>query len=258
MSDVLKVQKENGIAHLTMNRPDKLNALSKDLVTSLINALKEAEKDEEIRAIILSGEGRSFCSGGDIGNMGGARGVAPLFSSIKETSALTKTIVDLDKYVVSAVHGYAAGAGFSLALASDFIVADKNATFVSSFKNIGLVPDLGLVKLLTERVPLPIAKEWISSAKNVSANEAYSRGVINRIAETNVIEEATEFVQFIVEGPSVSNQFVKYLTNHANEFSFDTSMMQETMIQSLMFQTKDTKEGVTAFMEKRPPKFTGN
>ncbi|PWA09437.1 enoyl-CoA hydratase/isomerase family protein [Pueribacillus theae] len=257
MSDLLKVQKENGIAYLTMNRPDKLNALSKELVTFLIRALKDAEADEEIRAIILSGEGKSFCSGGDIGNMGGKMGPAQTLSSIKETSALTKTIVDLDKYVVSAVRGYAAGAGFSLALASDFIISDRGAKFVSSFKNIGLVPDLGLIKLLTERVPLPIAKEWISSGKNISAEEAYTRGVINRIAETDVVAEAADFAQFIIDGPPIANQFVKYQTNRANELSFETSMMQENIIQSLMFQTNDTKEGVTAFMEKRNPNFTG-
>lgn len=257
MTEVLKREKKNGILYLTLNRPEKLNALSKELTSGLINALKEAETDDEVKAIILSGEGRAFCAGGDVSTMGSRSDPSTIIASMKVTSSITKTILQLDKYVISAVQGYAAGAGFSLALASDFIVADQHASFVSSFKNIGLVPDLGLIKLLSERVPTPIAKEWISSAKVVSAEEAYAERVINRIATKDLLEEATEFAQFIVDGPPLANKFVKYMLNNASEFSHETSMMQENIIQSLMFQTADMKEGVQAFMEKRPPHFKG-
>lgn len=257
MSNVLNIRKEGQIAYLTMNRPEKRNALSSSLVTALINALREAEMDDEVKAIILSGVGKSFCSGGDIDTMSSFNAPASIVSSMKKSTELTKTIMQLDKYVISAVHGYAAGAGFSLALASDFVIAEKNALFVSSFKNIGLIPDLGLIKLLAERVPLPIAKEWISSAKPISAEEAYSRGIVNRLADDNLLKAATEFAHFIVDGPPVANRFVKYLMNHASEFSHESSIMQENIIQSLLFQTEDTKEGVQAFLEKRRPNFTG-
>lgn len=257
MTDILKVEKKNQIAYMTLNRPDKLNAFSPDLISALLSALKEAETDEEVKAIILTGAGRAFCSGGDVSTMGSRSDVGAITASMKVTSSLTKTILELDKYVISAVHGYAAGAGFSLALASDFIVADEQASFISSFNNIGLIPDLGLIKLLAERVPSPIAKEWISSAKVVSAEEAYRERVVSRIATNDLLEEATEFAQFIVNGPPLANKFVKYMVNNANEFSHDASIMQENIIQSLMFQTEDAKEGVQAFMEKRSPNFKG-
>lgn len=257
MSDVLKVSKSNHIAYLTMNRPEKRNSLSKDLTTALFSALKEAEQDDDVKVVILSGEGKSFCSGGDIDTMQPGLNPSKMVSSMKEISELTKRIMNHDKYIISAVHGYAAGAGFSLALASDFVIADQEAKFVSSFGKIGLIPDLGLIKLLAERVPLPIAKEWISSSNPILAEVAYSKGIINRITERNLIEEATEFAQFIVEGPPIANKFVKYLLNHASEYSHEVSIMQENIIQSLMFQTEDTKEGVQSFLEKRAPVFKG-
>ncbi|MFC5587727.1 enoyl-CoA hydratase/isomerase family protein [Sporosarcina soli] len=257
MTNVLQKEKKNQVLYLTLNRPEKLNALSADLTSSLINALKEAETDDDVKVIILTGAGRAFCAGGDVSTMGARRDPAAITASMKVISSITKTILQLDKYVISAVHGYAAGAGFSLALASDFIIADRHASFVSSFKNIGLVPDLGLIKLLAERVPIPIAKEWISSAKVVSAEEAYAERVINRIAAKDLLEEATEFAQFIIDGPPLSNKFVKYMLNNASDFSHETSIMQENIIQALMFQTEDAKEGVRAFTEKRLPDFKG-
>ncbi|WP_085993052.1 enoyl-CoA hydratase/isomerase family protein [Oceanobacillus senegalensis] len=257
MSEILQVRKENKIAYLKMNRPEKRNALSNELKGALIEALKDAEKDDKIKVIIISGEGKSFCAGGDIGAMSPGANPSKIMLKMKETSEITKTIIGLDKYVISAVHGHAAGAGFSLALASDFIVSDRNTKFISSFGNIGLVPDLGLIKLLSERVPLSLAKEWISLAKPIPAEEVYAKGVISRLAENNVVDEATEFAQFIVNGPPIANKFVKYLVNHASEFSHESSIMQENIIQSLMFQTEDTKEGIQSFLEKRSPIFKG-
>lgn len=257
MNNVLKVEKKNNISYMTMNRPDKLNALSTDLNVSLVDALRDAEEDSEIKAIILTGEGRSYCAGGDIGMMGSKGDSATIMASMEAASSLTELILGLDKYVISAVNGYAAGAGFSLALASDFIVADKEAAFISSFSNIGLAPDYGLIKLLSERLPAPIVKEWISSAKTIRAKEAYEKHIINRISNTDLIDEATDFAQFIVDGPPISNKFVKYMINNASAFSHETSIMQENMIQTLLFQSEDVKEGLTAFMDKRSPEFKG-
>ncbi|WP_068673258.1 enoyl-CoA hydratase/isomerase family protein [Oceanobacillus sp. Castelsardo] len=258
MTEVLKVCKKNNIAYLTMNRPEKRNSLSGDLVSALLSALKDAEKDDEVKAIILSGEGKAFCSGGDISSMNPDSSPKEVMDSMKKSSSLTKAILHLDKFVITAVHGFAAGAGFSLALASDFIIADKNALFISSFRNIGLSPDLGLIKLLADNVPTQTAKEWVASGRRITAEEVFEKGIVNRLSTSrNLLEDATEFAQFIVKGPPVSNRFVKYLLNHASEFSHETSIMQENMIQTLMFQTEDSKEGIQAFLEKRSPDFTG-
>lgn len=257
MSNVIKVRKDHRIAYITMNRPEKLNALSLELAEGIISALKEAEKDEDVKAIILSGEGKSFCAGGDISAFQRMNNASDITRWMKEATKLEETIQKLDKYVISAVHGYAAGAGVSLALASDFIVAHKDAAFSFSFTNLGLIPDLGLVKNLVKQVPLPIAKEWISSGATITARQAYEKGLVNRIGEGDVLEEATSFAEFIVNGPPLANQFVKYLVNHAAELGNETNGMQEITMQALLLQSKDCQEGVKAFFEKRRPSFTG-
>lgn len=254
----VNIKKELQFCYIGMNQPEKRNALSPDVITGVEEALKEAEQDDDVRAVILYGEGKAFCAGGDIDTMGNNGSPADSIQYMESASSLTKSLVNLDKFVISAVHGFAAGAGFSLALASDFVVADEQTKFISSFRNIGLVPDLGLIKLLSERVSLPIAKEWIVSGQPINADTVYSHGLINRLTEEKkVVSEAADFAKFIVEGPPFSNKFVKYLFNHADEFSLDASIMQENIMQSLMFHTQDASEGLNAFSEKRSPNFKG-
>lgn len=257
MEKLVQVRKENHIAFLTMNRPEKLNALSTELIAALIHALQEAEADPHVKAIILSGAGKSFCAGGDISAFQEMTDVAAKIKWMKEATRLEQTIQELDKLVISAVHGYAAGAGFSIALASDLIVSTKDALFALSFKNVGLIPDLGLMKNLVKNVPVHLAKEWILSGATISAEEAYLRGLVNRIAEGDLLDEAKRFAQFVVEGPPLVQQLVKYTLNHVNELTNQTNFMQEVMMQALLLQTEDHQEGVHAFFEKRKPEFAG-
>lgn len=258
MTKLVEINVQDAVGYLKLNRPEKLNALSRELVQEVIGALDELSADQTVKVIILSGEGKAFSAGGDISSMRELSDAADVTEWIEYVSSLSKKIMDLNKYVIAAVHGYAAGAGFSIALAADFIVADEDAKFALSFSNIGLIPDLGLIKLLTERVPPPIAKEWISSAKTLSAEEAYSHGLINKISTGSVVEAAAEFAAFIVKGPPISNKYVKYLVNHTGDLHKETAFMQENMIQAMLLQTKDHQEGVAAFFDKRIPQFNGN
>lgn len=245
------------IGYIKMNRPEKLNALSRELVGDLLEAIDELARNKEVKVIILSGEGRSFCAGGDIESMKNLSGANDVVQWIHYVSSVTTKLMNLDKYVIAAVHGYAAGAGFSLALAADFIVASNTAKFAFSFTNVGLIPDLGLIKLLIERVSPPIAKEWISSGKVLTAKEAYQNQIINCVTNEDVLDEARHFAQFIVDGPPITNKYVKYLINHVGELHQETAFQQENMIQALLLQTEDHKEGVSSFFEKRKPNFKG-
>ena len=257
MGNLVEIEVKSGIGHLKMNRPDKLNALSRELAEELLQGLESLNSDKEVKAIILSGEGKAFSAGGDIASMKELSNAAETAEWMDFISGLSKKLMNMDKYVIAAVHGYAAGAGFSIALAADFIVADENAKFALSFTNIGLIPDLGLIKALSERVSKPIAKEWISSGKVISSEEAYANGIINRISQDSVVEEAVRFADFIVKGPNISNKYVKYLVNHVGELHNETAFMQENIIQAMLLQTEDHKEGVSAFFEKRQPQFAG-
>ena len=257
MSEVVRVKKENKIAYISMNRPDKRNALSIEMADELVAALEEANQDDDVKAIILYGEGKAFSAGGNLETINSLNNSVEIMKYMKRALAIIQTIRKLDKYVVSAVHGFAAGAGFSIAVAADFVVAQKDAKFVCSFTNVGIIPDLGLIKALAEKLPANLAKEWISSARPISAIVAHEKGVINRVIEGNLLEGATEFAQFIVDGPPLANQFVKQLVNHSQELTYDTNDMQETAVQTLLLQTEDNEEGIRAFFEKRKPSFKG-
>ena len=257
MGNNVNVKVENQIAYIGMNRPNKRNSLATELVEELLGALRDAEKNPEVRAIILYGEGKAFSAGGDIDTLQALENTADLLNYMQGAAEITNTIKNLDKLVVAAVHGFAAGAGFSLALACDFVVAHPDTRFISSFTNVGLIPDLGLIRSLNGRVPSAIAKEWIVSGRPVSVEEASKHGLVNKVATGDVVTDAAEYAQFIVAAPPLANKFVKYLVEHANEYSNETSLMQENVIQSLLLQTEDNREGIQAFFEKRKPKYKG-
>jgi 2-(1,2-epoxy-1,2-dihydrophenyl)acetyl-CoA isomerase len=255
---LVDVKKEKRIAYVTMNRPEKFNALSLELVGDVIHALKEADEDEEVLAVIFSGDGKGFSAGGDLETINGLNESASIMNYMKRALEVVQTIRNMDTYVIAAVHGAAAGAGFSIALAADYIVAHKDTKFISSFSNIALIPDLGLIKALTDQLPKQLVKEWISSAKPISATELSNWGFINRVTEDDIMKEATDFAQFIVDGPPLANKYVKKFVNHAKDYNFETSDLQEMAIQTLLLQSEDNKEGVKAFFEKRKPNFKGN
>ncbi|MEC1520462.1 enoyl-CoA hydratase/isomerase family protein [Neobacillus niacini] len=257
MSQPIIVKIENGIGSIFLNRPKKLNSLSTDLVEDLTEALISLDKNPEVKVIVLSGEGKSYCAGGDLETIQQFTKQREIISYLDKAINVTRVILNMDKYVISAVHGFAAGAGFSLALASDFIVADSTAKFGLSFVNIGVIPDLGLIKLLSERVPTAIAKEWIVTGKILGVEEAETWGIVNKVVDGDLLQGASEFAQKIMNGPPLSNSYVKKMLNHTAQLPWEAFLEQETMVQANLIASEDMQEGVNAFLEKRAPKFTG-
>ncbi|WP_051188995.1 enoyl-CoA hydratase/isomerase family protein [Halalkalibacillus halophilus] len=256
MEELVHQEVKNQIAWVTLQRPNKLNALSKELVDQLYDQLVIAEENPEVKVIVIKGSGKSFCAGGDIESMSQIESTVDAAKWIDSVSQLTTTIRTIKKYVVAAVNGYAAGAGFSLALACDFIVADRDAKFAISFTNIGLIPDLGLMKSLSSRISMPLLKEWVSKGAIISAKDAQNYSVINKVVD-ELDEGVEQFVSFIIHGPSVANRYVKEIINSLYEQSFEEVREKENVTQALLLQTTDHEEGVQAFIEKRSPKFKG-
>ncbi|MET3695693.1 2-(1,2-epoxy-1,2-dihydrophenyl)acetyl-CoA isomerase [Bacillus oleivorans] len=247
----------DGIAHIKMNRPEKLNTLSTELIHDFHTALDLACSDQTVRVIILSGNGSSFCAGGDLETIKKLKNQEEAYYWLDNATALTAKLRSISKLVIAAVHGHASGAGFSLALASDFIIAERDAKFTISFSKVGLIPDLGLFQLLLERIPVNLLKEWIVFGTVLSSELLYQKGVINRMAEKSAVDDAFLFSQNIIKGSPLSQKYSKKILNQLLGEKVRNSLAVESMHQLLLLQSEDFQEGIQAFIEKRPPIFKG-
>jgi 2-(1,2-epoxy-1,2-dihydrophenyl)acetyl-CoA isomerase len=248
------------VALLRLNNPQTLNAMSLDMARALSKALEEAEKNA--RAIVLTGEGRAFCSGAALGGGGtvDARGTAEFDAGASlETiyNPLMMKLRDLSVPIVTAVHGAAAGVGCSVALAGDLIIADTTAYFLQAFRNIGLVPDGGSPYLLASAAGRPRAMEAMLLGERIPAETAFQWGLINRLApEGKDLEMALEFGKKLSEGPRTTMALIRKLAWGALEKSFEEQLAAERATQKIAGRGAEFREGVAAFLEKRKARFT--
>lgn len=244
-----------GVLHLTLNRPESLNAFSPEMITGLKEAIKQAKHDEAVKVVILSGSGRSFSAGGDVKTMGEADSLET-YEHIGELNELILSMRDLEKPIVAAVHGFAAGAGFNLALASDIILAAEGSNFVLSFSKVGLISDGGGLYFLPRLIGPYRAKELLFNAEPVLAEEAHSLGIVNHVYPLNQFEEeVTKFAAKLASGPSRAYGFIKKIADQSLNSTLDQVLEQERITQATVVSTEDHKEGVQAFKEKRQPQF---
>ncbi|MHA1261975.1 MAG: enoyl-CoA hydratase/isomerase family protein [Candidatus Freyarchaeota archaeon] len=252
------VEKEDDIAIITMNRPEKLNALNLELQEELKRAFDELSVDEEVKAIILTGAGRAFSSGGDIGTMKDAHEADPLLLRQMlyfATSEVTNRIWNIEKPVIAAVNGVAAGGACNFALACDFVIASENARFGEVFIHIGLVPDGGGSWLLPRLVGLQRAKEIIMMGKMVTAEEAERIGMVNKVVpEEELMSTAKEYAKTLASLPTRTLGAAKKTINKAMTTNLKEAMDYEMTMQALCFQTEAHQERVKAFLEKRKQK----
>lgn len=256
MSEVL-YEVHGGVGYITLNQPDKLNTLSNELINKFHEALDRADSDKEVKAVVLLGAGKGFSAGGDLAMMQAFKDVNEIYTWMNEVTDLTKKIRNLSKHIVAAVHGHAAGAGFSIALAADYIIADEDTKFILSFSKVGLVPDMGLYQLLLERLPINIVKEWISFAPTLSAIDLMDKNVINKMTTGSIKEQATDFIKPLVKAAPLSLKYSKLILNQLKNPALNESILLENMYQTMLLSSVDHKEGSQAFYEKRMPKFIG-
>ncbi len=251
---------EDGVATLTLNRPEALNALSMDIRNGLIEALDRLDEDDDVGCIILTGAGRGFCAGGDVKSMGerALRGVESRARGIQFSNRIPMRMRTCAKPIIGMINGVAVGAGLSMALACDLRVASKSARFGTGFLKIGLSGDWGGSWTLTRLVGTAKARELYLLGDMVSADEALSCGMVNRVVEDADLLSATMTMAKRIAGlPRVTVGYTKKNLFAAETESFATVLDMEAFYQARCSQTEDHREAVAAFKEKRKPVFKG-
>lgn len=258
MSDQhLLINQKGAVLSLTLNRPESLNAFSPDMILGLTTAIKEAQQNPEIRVIVLSGSGRSFSAGGDVKSMGQANAVG-VYEHIGRLNECILTMKETEKPIIAAVHGFAAGAGFNLALACDLIIAADNSQFALSFSQVGLISDGGGSYFVPRLVGPHLAKQFLFSAEPIPAERLYNLGVVNYLVPLERLQEETKNIaEKFAAGPSRAYGMIKKLVDHSLNATLEEILEQERITQTMMVTTEDHKEGIAAFKEKRKPNFTG-
>lgn len=258
MSDILFETAEGRLA-ITLNRPEARNALTEKMMSDISDAIRAANSDPEVRVITLTGKGKSFCAGGDLKTL--MKGKNPL--QIRQLihggiRPMVRTIRTSDKPVITAVNGSIAGAGLTLALAADLVIANQSARFVTAFGKIGAIPDAAILYLLAENLGMLRAKQLVLRAQSLEADEAQQLGLYNEVvSEASLADRLTELATEIGSGPTMAHALAKQALHAATRLSFDTYMDLEASSQALLHTGFDHDEGVAAFVEKRPPEFRG-
>src|SRR5436190_1642504 len=251
----------DGIGTITLNRPERLNAITFEVYHELTEFFAQLRADEDVRVVIITGAGRAFCSGGDVRDIIGAlqgRDAEGLLEFTRLTCDLIRNMRALPKPIIASLNGTTAGAGACIALASDLRIAADEARISFVFVKVGLAgTDMGATYLLPRVVGLAKATELLMTGDFVEAAEAERIGLYNRVVPRDQLETATlEFAQKLAQGPALGIAKTKEMLNREMHMPFDSAMDAEAVTQALCMQTPDFKEAYAAFLEKRPAKFS--
>jgi 2-(1,2-epoxy-1,2-dihydrophenyl)acetyl-CoA isomerase len=252
----VETTRDGAVLTVTLNRPDVLNAFTAELHGQLRSAFKEA-RQPDVRAVVITGAGRGFCVGQDLNEFGeAARDIA---GRLREHYHPTiRAVRELEKPVLAAVNGPAAGAGLSFACACDLRLAAESATFVPAFITIGLVPDMGGTYFVRRLLGTPRAFEWMTSGRRLSASEALDWGLVSEVVEDDRLAARTaERAADLAALPTRGIGLTKRLFDHAENATLEEQLEFEAQLQSVATGTADFREGVNAFLEKREPRFEG-
>lgn len=252
---------QSGVAVLVMNRPERMNALNNDLATALFGALQRISEDDAVRAVVLTGAGRAFCAGGDLGVIGKGReanNVKELEPILRAGMGAVLKMRTMPQPVIAAVNGAAAGAGMNIALAADIRISAEEAVFGQNFAKVGLFPDYGGTYFLPELVGPSKAAEMFYTGDMIDAKTALQLGLVNRVVPAAQLEsEVKTLAAKIAGGPPLPIRAVKEVLFASQKVALERALEAEVVHQMKCFASEDCLEGIHAFFEKRPPKFQG-
>lgn len=249
---------EEGVAKITFNRPDVYNSFNREMALELQSRLDECEKDEEVRAIYITGNGKAFCAGQDLQEVVDPEG--PGLSKIisEHYNPIIKRLRNIEKPIVAGINGVAAGAGANIAFACDMAIAKESASFIQAFSKIGLIPDSGGTYFLPRMIGRQKATALMMLGDKVSAKDAEAMGMIYKVvADDNFEVEAMAVAKKLAKMPTKGLGLTKRALNHSLTNDLNTQLAIEDQLQTAAGNTADYKEGVQAFLEKRKPVFVG-
>ena len=255
---------KDGILIITFNRPDTMNALSLGINTGIIDAVRETKSNDDVRVLVLTGTGKGFCAGADLSSGGPARSPDAVQgrSSIVDKQGpanIIETLADADVPIIGAINGAAAGAGFGIALSCDIRIASDKARLGSIFIKRGVGPDYGTSYWLPRIVGLPKAFELLYSGELLNAEDALKVGLVNRIVpHESLMEETISYARMIANGPPIAYTYTRRSLIESSENLLHRQLVLEWTQQTEVLDTNDAREGFTAFLERRVPKFKGN
>ena len=254
----LLFEKKDNVTTITLNRPDVFNAFNDEQSYELQDALKQAKRDPDTRVVVLTGEGKAFCSGQDLKAIAGAEKRSFIDSLHKRYNPIIREMRNMPKPIICKLNGVAAGAGCSLALASDFIIASEQASLIEVFINVGLVLDSGSSFFLPRLVGSARAFELSTMGSKVTAKQALEWGMINRCVPAEQLDEETlKIVEYYANAPTKAIGLMKKMLNKSFNSDLETMLEYEAYCQEIAGSSYDNKEGVAAFNEKRKPQFKG-
>ena len=246
------------VGKITLNRPDKYNSFVREMALGVQKKLDDCRSDETIRCILITGAGKAFSAGQDLKEATDPKGPAIEEIVRKHYNPIIRKIREIEKPVIAAVNGVAAGAGANIALACDLVVASRSASFIQAFSKIGLIPDSGGTYFLPRLIGLPKATALMMTGETISAKKAETLGMIYSVYENAEFEsKSLELARSIAAMPTKGLGNTKKLLNQSLHNSLDDQLNLEAETQALSATSEDHKEGIQAFLEKRPPKFTG-
>jgi 2-(1,2-epoxy-1,2-dihydrophenyl)acetyl-CoA isomerase len=256
--ETILLEVNQGIANLTLNRPEVFNAFNEQQSHDMLDALKKIEKDKSIRVVILTGAGKAFCSGQDLKSIAGSKNRSLSESLYKRYNPMIRAMRNLPVPIICKLNGVAAGAGCSLALASDMIVASENATLIEVFINVGLVLDSGSSYFLPRLVGSARAFELSTMGSKVTAAQALEWGMVNKVVKPEELDaETSKVADYYAKAPTKAIALMKKMLNKSFHSDLDTMLEYEAYCQEIAGKSCDYQEGVSAFNEKRKPEFKG-